>query len=127
MDSRIFRARLQGSKLLALKSYLYQWKALDEGYNFASDLIAIEGLYKKLCALKIARVLVVIISGLSLGSPRTKNHLDVGPMERRRVYYKGEGGGFPQVWAVVNLVCPSCPWLVLAPFCVGFVQVHVSE
>ncbi len=23
-------------------------------------------------------------------------------MERHIVYYKGEGGGFPQVWAVVN-------------------------
>jgi hypothetical protein len=28
---------------------------------------------------------------------------------------KGEGGGFPQVYAVVNLVSPCCPWLVLAP------------
>jgi len=46
---------------------------------------------------------------------REKNHLDVGPVERCRVYYKGEGGVFPQVWAVVNLVCPCCPWLVLAP------------
>jgi hypothetical protein len=26
---------------------------------------------------------------------------------------KGEGGDFPQVWAVVNLVFPSCPWFVL--------------
>jgi len=26
-----------------------------------------------------------------------KSHLDVGPMERCKVYYKGEGGGFPQV------------------------------
>jgi len=25
-------------------------------------------------------------------------------MERHKVYYKGEGGGFPQVWAVVSLV-----------------------
>jgi len=39
----------------------------------------------------------------------------VGPVERCRVYYKGEGGGLPQVWAVVSLVCPCCPWLVLAP------------
>jgi hypothetical protein len=38
-----------------------------------------------------------------------KSHLDVGPVERSRVYYKGEGGGFPQVWAVVSLVCPCCP------------------
>jgi hypothetical protein len=28
---------------------------------------------------------------------------------------KGEGGGFPQVRAVVSLVCPCCPWLFLAP------------
>jgi hypothetical protein len=54
-------------------------------------------------------------SGLPLGSPGTKNHLDVAPMERRRIYYKGEGGGFPQVRAVVSLVCLGCPWLVLAP------------
>jgi len=40
----------------------------------------------------------------NFGTPRTKSHLDVGLMERHRVYYKGEGGGFPQVWAMVNLV-----------------------
>jgi hypothetical protein len=33
----------------------------------------------------------------------------------RGAEYKGEGGGFPQVRAVVSLVCPCCPWLVLAP------------
>jgi hypothetical protein len=55
------------------------------------------------------------ISGLPLGSPRTKCHLDVAPIERCREYYKGEGDGFPQVRAVVSLVSPSCPWLVLAP------------
>jgi hypothetical protein len=27
--------------------------------------------------------------------PGEKSHLDVGPVERCRVYYKGEGGGFP--------------------------------
>ncbi len=47
------------------------------------------------------------ISGISFGSPRTKCHLDVGFMERHKVYYKGEGGGFPQVRAVVSLVSPS--------------------
>ncbi len=41
--------------------------------------------------------------------------MDVGPMERCKIYYKGEGGGFPQVRAVVSLVCPCCPWLILAP------------
>jgi hypothetical protein len=47
------------------------------------------------------------------GVPGEKSHLDVGPVERSKVYYKGEGGGFPQVQAVVSLVCPCCPWLVL--------------
>ncbi len=55
------------------------------------------------------------ISGLPFGSLGTKCHLDVALVERHRVYYKGEGGGFPQVQAMVSLVSPSCPWLVLAP------------
>jgi hypothetical protein len=53
--------------------------------------------------------------GTPLGSLGTKNHLDVGSMDSHRVYYKGEGCGFPQVWAVVSLVCLCCPWLILAP------------
>jgi len=32
------------------------------------------------------------ILGFPLGSPGTKCHLDVGLMERHKVYYKGEGG-----------------------------------
>jgi len=50
-----------------------------------------------------------------LGVPGEKSHLDVGSMASHKVYHKGEGGGFPQVRAVVSLVCPCCPWLVLAP------------
>ncbi len=60
-------------------------------------------------------VQAVGISGLPLGGPGTKCHLDVGLVERHKVYYKGEGGGCPQVWAVVSLVSLNCPWLVLAP------------
>jgi len=55
------------------------------------------------------------ILGLPLGSFETKSHLDVGPMGSKKIYYKGEGGGFPQVRVVVSLVSPSCPWFVLAP------------
>jgi len=47
------------------------------------------------------------ISRFPLGSPRTKCHLDVGLVERHKVYNKGEGGGFPQAWAMVSLVNPS--------------------
>ncbi len=53
------------------------------------------------------------IPGLPLGSPWTKCHLDVGFVEKRRLYYKGEGGGFPQVQVVVSLV--SLRLLVACP------------
>jgi hypothetical protein len=49
------------------------------------------------------------ILGLPFGSPKTKCHLDVGLVERHRIYYKGEGGGFPQVRAMVSLVSPNLP------------------
>jgi hypothetical protein len=70
-----------------------------------------------------------------LGVEREKSHLDVGFLANHRVYYKGEGGGFPQVWAVVSLMCSCCPWFVLAPrvlqLCnnhfVGCVQARVNE
>jgi hypothetical protein len=58
---------------------------------------------------KIARVPTLAILELPFESPRTKSHLDVGLMERCSVYYKGEGGGFPQVRVVVSLVSPSLP------------------
>ncbi len=34
------------------------------------------------------------------------SHLGVGLMARHKVYYKGEGGGFRQVRAMVSLVSP---------------------
>jgi hypothetical protein len=87
----------------------YHWKALNKGYNFSLDFISIWGLQIKLWAPKVARVPTLAISGFPLGSPRTKCHLDVGFVERHKVYYKGEGGGFPQVRVVVSFVSPSLP------------------
>jgi len=77
-------------------SATYHWKALNKGYNFALDLISIQGLHAKLWRPKVAGVPTLAISGLPSGSPGTKSHLDVGPVERCKVYYKGEGGGFPK-------------------------------
>jgi hypothetical protein len=89
---------------------------LNQGYNFTLDLISIKSLHTKLRAPKLR-----------------KSHLDVGLMERHKVYYKGEGGGFPQVRVVVSLVnlslpmarpsTKSAPTMHLPP-CVGFVQVR---
>jgi hypothetical protein len=49
----------------------YLWKALDKGYNFALDLISIRGLHRVMGP-KVAKVPVVGISKLPLGSPETK-------------------------------------------------------
>ncbi len=58
-------------------------------------------------------------------------------MERHRKYYMGEGGGFPRVWAVVNLMSPklleACPNTKGVPkneltnLLVGLMQVRISN
>jgi hypothetical protein len=113
------------------------WKALDESYKFASNLIPIGGLSKKLWPRKVARVQTGVISGLLLGSPEIKNHLNVGAAERCREYYMGEGGGFPRVQAVVSLLNPespvACPSTKCAPeseltnLLVGWMQIRMSN
>jgi hypothetical protein len=82
----------------------YHWKALNEGYNFALVCFSIGGLHTKLWVSKVVGVPILRISGLQLGNLRTKWHLGVGLVAKHRVYYKGEGGGFPQVWVVVSLM-----------------------
>jgi hypothetical protein len=86
------------------------WKALDESYNFNSDYTSIRGLLAKLWESRLAR-----FRDSHAGVPGEKSHLDVGRVERSKLYYKGEGGGFPQVRAVVSLLCQCCSWLILAP------------
>jgi hypothetical protein len=84
-------------------------KIFKEGYNFVLDLISIGGMHTKLWGPKVAKVLTLAILRLPFGSLGTKSHLDVGFVERHRVYYKGEGGGFPQVRVVVSLMSSSLP------------------
>jgi hypothetical protein len=49
------------------------------------------------------------VLGLPFESPETKSYLDVALVERYKVYYMGEGEGFPQVRAMVSLVSPKSP------------------
>jgi hypothetical protein len=63
---------------------------------------------------KVSGVQTGTVSGLHFGSPRKKCHSDASAVERHKEYYMGEGGGFPQIRAVVNQVnlelsvaCPS--------------------
>jgi len=60
------------------------WKALEEGYKFAINLIPIRGLSKKLWSHKVPGVQIGTILGLLLGSPGTKSHSDVGAAKRHR-------------------------------------------
>ncbi len=64
---------------------------------------------------KVLRVQTETVSGLHFGSPGKKSHLDVASVWSYKEYYKGEGGGFPRVRAVVNQVSLSRPWLVPTP------------
>jgi hypothetical protein len=80
-----------------------------EGYKFVSYLVLIEGHGEKLWSPKVSRVETGIVSGLHLGSPGKKCHLDVASAGECKKYYMGEGGGFPQVWAVVSQVSPRLP------------------
>ncbi len=66
-------------------------------------------MHAKLSGFKFVKVPILAISGLPFGNLGTKSHLDVGFVKRHRVYYKGEGGGFPRVRVVVNLVSLSLP------------------
>jgi len=106
-DSQPLKVKNRPNFLVCRWSATYCWKSVDEGYNFVLDLISIGGLHTKLWGPKVTKVPTLAISGLPLGSLETKSHLDVSLMERHKIYYKGESGGFPQVRAMVSLVSPN--------------------
>jgi len=87
----------------------HRWKAFNQGYNFCFKLHLNRRSAHKVMGPKVAKIPTLGILGLPFGSLETKCHLDVGLMERHKIYYKGEGGGFPQVQAMVNLMSPSLP------------------
>jgi len=117
-DSQPLKVNNHSDFLVCRWHATYHWKALDEGYNFALDLISIRGLHAKLWACKIVEVPIMKISRLPFGSSRTNWHLDVSFVERHKLYYKGEGGGFPNrvVVSLMSLSLPmACPSTKSAP------------
>jgi hypothetical protein len=46
--------------------------------------------------------------GLPFGSPETKWHLGASPVAKHIEDYKGEGGGFPPIRAMVSFVNMCC-------------------
>jgi len=81
----------------------------------------------------------VPILGILKFPPRnleTKWHLGAGLVAKHKIYYKGEGGSFPQIQAVMSLVtlclpmaCPCTRMFKLCTnqFVVWFVQACVSK
>jgi hypothetical protein len=136
-DSRPLKVKNWPDPGVCRWSAAHRWKDIKESYKFALDLIPIGGLSKELWTRKVLGVQTGTVSRLLLGSLETKSHLDVGATESCREYYMGEGGGFPRVWAVVNLVCPGLPvaWpsikcvleCELTNLLVGLMQVRVSD
>jgi len=103
-DSRPLKVGNRPLPDVALRSATWRWKALDESYNFGLKLVPIRVWGKELRPSKVLGLQPEIISGLQLGSPGKKSHLDVASAESYRVYYMGEGGGFPRVRTVVSQV-----------------------
>ncbi len=87
----------------------YRWKTLEENYNFGSNIVPIQARGEKLWMPKVPGVQTKIVSGLQLGSPGKKSHLDASATESCREYYMGEGGGFPWVRVMVSQVSPRSP------------------
>jgi hypothetical protein len=106
-DSRPLKVGNRPLSDVASKNATRCWKVLNESYNFGLDLVPIRVWGQELWASKVPGLQPGIVSGLQLGSPGKKSHLDVASVESCRVYYMGEGGGFPRVWAMVSLVCKS--------------------
>jgi hypothetical protein len=77
-DSRPLKVKNRPNFLVCRWRATYDWKALNKGYNFASNFISIIGLHTKLWVSKMARVPILGISRLPLESPRRKWHLGVG-------------------------------------------------
>jgi hypothetical protein len=113
-DSRPLKVKNCPNFLTCRWCATYHWKYLNKGYNFALEFISIGSLHTKLWDPKVTGVLTLVISGLPFESLETKCHLDVGLVKRHKVYYKGKGGGFPQVQAVVSLVSPRLPAIRLS-------------
>jgi len=78
-DYRPEKVRSQPNLFSCRQRATYHCKALDESYNFTLDCTSIRGLFTKLRASKVAGVL------------GEKNHLDVGLVERCRVYFTIRG------------------------------------
>ncbi len=96
----------------------WRWKDLDEGYNFGSDLVAIQVRSRELWRFKVPGVPPGRFRD-NFGTPFRESREFV-PLGCRcggtsQKYYMGDGGGIPRVRAVVSLVVRSARGLSQHP------------
>jgi hypothetical protein len=80
-DSRPLKVKNRPDPGVCRWRVTHRWKVLNENYKFALNLIPIRGLSKELWTHKVTGVQTRTVSGLLLGSPGTKSHLDVSATE----------------------------------------------
>jgi hypothetical protein len=115
----------------------YHWKALNEGYNFASNLTSIGGLHTKLWAPKVVEIPILGISGLPFLKVLEQNDIWVlVPRLGTKYTIRGKVMAFlkPGLWWIL-WIC-VCSWIVYASkvfqlctnqLVVWFVQVCVNN
>jgi hypothetical protein len=113
-DSRPLKVKNRPNFVACRSRATYVWKDLDKSYNFASNLISIEGRHAKLWGPKVARVPTLAISGFPFGSLRTKCHLwaswrGIEYTIRGKVVASPKSRLWWLLWVRVG------PWLVLTP------------
>jgi hypothetical protein len=74
-ESRPLKVRNRPLPNVCSGSTTWRWKALDENYNFGSNLVPIQAWGEKLWMPKVPGVQTGTVSGLHLGSPGKKSHL----------------------------------------------------
>jgi hypothetical protein len=114
-DSRPLKVGNQPDSGVCRWSATHRWKALNESYEFASNLIPIRGLSKKLWTHKIPKSKSGQFRDSSLGVPGLKAIQMWVPRSNAENTIWGKVVASPESGPWWILWVQSCSWLVLAP------------
>ncbi len=114
-DSRPLKIGNRPLPDIASKSATRRWKALNESYNFGSELVPIRARGEELWPSKVLGLQPGTVSGLQLGSLGKKRPFGCSLGEElQRILYGGRWW-LPLILTSGESSTPSCPWLVPTP------------
>jgi hypothetical protein len=102
--SRPLKVRNRFDLLMCRWHATYRWKALNSAITLLQTSPQLEVFTRSYCLPKSRKSQFGEFRNSQFGSCRKKWHLGASLVAKHKEYYKGEGGGFPQVWAVLSLV-----------------------